>query len=109
MPDGLSDQTRDLILQVFSSMPKIKEVVLYGSRSLGNFRPGSDIDLAIVGDELSYDDLATLAGRLDELPLPYSFDLTLYSRISNPTLREHIDRHGVAFWNRDKNSLGADR
>jgi len=37
----------------FLSFPEIDEVILYGSRAKGNYKPGSDIDLVIKGDQLN--------------------------------------------------------
>lgn len=101
MRDGLADHERLLIWQALASVSSVESTVLYGSRALGTFRPGSDIDLAIEGARLTNDDLARLAGRLDELSLPYRYDLTIRHLINNAALREHIDRHGVVFWRRD--------
>ena len=35
------------MIDVFSRYPEIETVFVYGSRTKGNFRPGSDIDLAL--------------------------------------------------------------
>lgn len=46
---GLKD---DLILkfrEVFAKYPEIDQVLIYGSRAMGNYRSGSDIDLVLVG------------------------------------------------------------
>lgn len=100
MPDGLNAQARALIQEALSRVPEIRSVVLFGSRALGTFKPGSDIDLALEGEGLTPQHLARLAGLLDELPLPYRFDLTLLSAITNPALREHLDQVGILFWER---------
>ncbi len=100
MNDGLADHELLLIQKALASVSQVESVVLYGSRALGTYRPGSDIDLAIEGTELTNEELARIAGRLDELPLPYRYDLTLRASISNPALRQHIDRFGVVFWQR---------
>jgi hypothetical protein len=51
------------------------------------------VDLAIFGDVDAM--LASLvAGELDELPLPYQFDVQAYPCIQHAPLREHIDRVG---------------
>lgn len=43
--------------------------------------------------------IAKLTG-LDELPLPYKFDVSDYYRIDNQELREHIDRVGRIIYSR---------
>lgn len=63
--------------------------ILFGSRAKGNYRRGSDVDLAIIGDERS------VAYRLnEETHLPYFFDVINLQKISNKPLREHIERVG---------------
>jgi predicted nucleotidyltransferase len=100
MADGLRDHERSMIQAVFTRIPGLHRVILYGSRALGTYRPGSDLDLALDGPGLQAQDLARLAGSLDELPLPYRYDLTDYRSIANQALRTHIDQHGVVFWTR---------
>jgi predicted nucleotidyltransferase len=69
--------------------------VLYGSRALGTHRPGSDIDLALFGNNVTPDLIASIAILIDDLLLPYTLDLTAYALIDNDPLREHIDRVGI--------------
>lgn len=94
---GLSDHQLDLMAAVFRRFPLIHEVVLYGSRSKGTYRPESDIDLALMGvdDPLQ---AQAVADELDELPLPYRFDVTAYGAIQHAPLREHIERVGVVLY-----------
>lgn len=95
MDCGLTPTELHSIRNIFAQYPQIQRVLLYGSRAKGNYKPASDIDLALIGDDLHLSDLTSLAFALDDLLLPYKFDLTLYARIPNPDLREHIDRVGV--------------
>ncbi len=97
---GLPAQAIDSIRQVFAACPAVEQALLYGSRAKGNFKRGSDIDLALKGDALTYHDLLRLLDELDDLLLPYMIDLSLYAQIDNPALREHIDRVGQVFYTR---------
>jgi len=107
MPDdGLHAHERALIHAALAGVPKLQRAVLYGSRALGTWRRGSDVDLALEGDNLTNDDLIACAGRLDDLPLPYRYDLTLRATIANPALAEHITQHGVTFWERGAENHG---
>lgn len=76
----------------------MEKVVLYGSRAKGNHRPGSDIDLTLIGDRLDLNTLGDLAARLDESSIPYQVDLSLWRQIDHAGLREHIERVGVVFY-----------
>ena len=42
-----------------------------------------------------------IAAALDELPLPYHYDVKSYAAITLPALREHIDRVGIAIYTRE--------
>lgn len=69
-------------------------MVLFGSRAKGSYKPGSDVDLALYGDNLSRDDLLALSYWLNqETYLPYKIDLLLHCDIDR-TVQEHIDRVG---------------
>ncbi len=94
---GLTNRELDLLRQVFRRFPKIRAVILFGSRAKGTHHPGSDIDLALVGPD---DDLQTqaIAEALDLLPLPYRFDLKTYENIRHPPLLEHIERVGISIY-----------
>lgn len=97
---GLDTSTVRKIQGVLTRFPQIDRAMLYGSRAKGNFRAGSDIDLALVGADLNYVQLLAVERALDELLLPYKIDLSLFHQIENPDLVEHIRRVGIVFWER---------
>lgn len=101
MPDfGLPDTTLVVIRQILADFPTVEKAILYGSRAKGTYRHGSDIDLALVGDGLDLRVLGQIAARLEESPIPYQVDLTLWGQIDHVQLREHIERVGVVFYQR---------
>lgn len=83
---------------IFLSCPKIKQVILYGSRAMGSEKPGSDIDLCVDANELTLTELLTIETRLDDLLLPWKIDLSLKNRIDNLDLLQHINKKGVIFY-----------
>nr|VFJ43137.1 MAG: Predicted nucleotidyltransferase [Candidatus Kentron sp. DK]VFJ56085.1 MAG: Predicted nucleotidyltransferase [Candidatus Kentron sp. DK] len=95
---GLDQAVIDRINGVLAGFPSIEKAVLYGSRAKGNHRPGSDIDLAIVGTGVTEEELLEMDNRLDDLLLPYTIDLCRFHGIRNPDLIGHIDRVGVIFF-----------
>ena len=97
---GLKDSVVRKMQRVFSNYPEILEVVLYGSRAAGNFRPGSDIDLTLKGEILDLKQQNAIENDLDDLLLPYEIDLSIYQQIDNPQLLEHIKRVGTVFYQR---------
>ena len=98
---GLGDEVVRLIQSLFRTHPEIEAAWLYGSRAKGNFKTGSDIDLCMTGEQLNHRLLATINRELDELPIPYTIDLSIRSQISNPNLLAHIDRVGKLFYRRE--------
>lgn len=95
MSFGLSDDVIEKMQQVFAQFPNIEEVVVFGSRAKGNYKEGSDIDLALKGTSLNLKTLQSLELKLDELYLPYKIDMVIYENIANDALKEHIDRAGI--------------
>ena len=98
---GLSDQTMDSIINCLGGFDHIEEAILYGSRAKGNPRTGSDIDMTLKGNQLTFQDLLRIEQALDDLMLPYKIDLSLFRFISNPDLVEHINRVGVVIYQRN--------
>jgi predicted nucleotidyltransferase len=97
---GLPDKTLSAILHILGECPAVEKAILYGSRAKGNHRPGSDIDLTLVGDHLDLDTLGKLAGMFEESSIPYQVDLSLWSQIDHAGLRDHIERVGVVLYQR---------
>ena len=97
---GISTDDWSAITQIFKSEERIQEIVLFGSRAKGNYKPGSDIDLAMKGSELTLTNLIDISTMLEDLDLPYKFDLVLFERIQEPKLTEHIERVGITIFNR---------
>lgn len=95
---GLPDTAVAKLQSVFAAHPHVEQVILYGSRAKGNYRPGSDIDLSIVGDAVDWQELLRIDNEIDDLLLPYKWDLSLLRQIDNPDLLEHIRRVGVVFY-----------
>ena len=83
-----------LLRHVFERHPEIKTARLFGSRAKGTNFDGSDIDLALWG-ELDAVQAESIAAELDELPLPYQYDVKPFHLIELRPLREHIERVGI--------------
>lgn len=101
MPYGLKDIDIERICQLFAKNKRIESVVLYGSRAKGNYKPFSDIDITIKGNELTRHDLNILKLSIDDLLLPYQFDISLFNSLKNLELVEHINRVGVTIFKQE--------
>lgn len=93
----LTDHELTLVRGVFSRHPEVSAAILFGSRAKGTHTPHSDVDLAVAGDVTPLEAEA-IAGELDELPLPYCFEVQPLDRITYPPLRDHIDRVGICIY-----------
>jgi predicted nucleotidyltransferase len=89
------------IVRIVSSCSKVDAAVLFGSRAKGNHRDSSDWDIALKGSELSLSDVLSMQVQIDELWLPCAVDIVIYNTIENHVLKDHIDRVGIAVWNRN--------
>ena len=98
MSFGLSNEIINRIHSVFRKYPEIENATLYGSRAKGNYKPYSDIDLTFEGKKISLNLIYQIAVDLDDLLLPYFFDLSIKEKITNPDLLDHIKRVGMKFY-----------
>ena len=98
MKFGLSDTVIKELQEVFRRHANIEKVLIFGSRSKGNYRPGSDIDLAVIGKDLDYSQLLEIRCEIDDLELLYSIDLLDYQKKKGTPLGDHIDRVGQVFF-----------
>lgn len=98
MKFGLSEKEIALMFGVFHRFPQIKKIVIFGSRAMGNFKKGSDVDLAVMGK--GNEEPASSVSRIlnEETPLPYRFDIVHYETASSKELKQHIDEHGIPFY-----------
>ena len=98
MKYGLKKKHIAKIKDIFAGHKEIESVILYGSRAKGKHRPGSDIDLTLNGKNINLHLLNKISVELDDLLLPYTFDLSIFDQVSNSDLLDHIERVGVVFW-----------
>lgn len=97
---GISSNNINKINSIFKKHIEINEVLIFGSRAMGNYRDNSDIDLAIKGNDINLRTLQKIEIELEELYIPNSIDLILYDRIENNEFINHIDRVGKQFYKR---------
>jgi predicted nucleotidyltransferase len=96
---GLSVRAVAAIRSVLAAHPHVSQAILFGSRAKGNYKNGSDIDLALTGP-VDFSELGSIAWEIDDLLLPWEIDLVPLETISNPDLREHITRVGQVFYSK---------
>ncbi|MFN3998950.1 nucleotidyltransferase domain-containing protein [Algoriphagus sp.] len=99
---GLKNEVVEKIRNVLDLFPSIKKCIIYGSRAIGNYRYNSDIDLTLVGENITFSELLKIENELDDLLLPYQIDLSILKKIDNKDLIDHINRVGKVFFERKK-------
>jgi predicted nucleotidyltransferase len=104
---GISDKSMRMMQEELSKYTAIEQAAIFGSRAIGNYKNGSDIDLVIYckpGKENIADKLSIRLN--EELPLPYYFDVVQYERLKNQSFIEHIDQHAKLFYSINQPSEG---
>jgi type I restriction enzyme, S subunit len=102
MKFGLEVQVIENITSVLEQYPKVDKAFVFGSRAKGNYRPDSDIDIAIKGYDITTDDIISISVAIETKGIAYKFDLIDYNSIKELALKEHIDRVGIEFYSRWK-------
>jgi len=97
---GLPEEAIQEIQAALALYPEVEKAILYGSRATGTFKPGSDIELTLVGEKLTHNHLLGIMSDLDDMLLPWMIDLSLLDTIDRPGLREQIDREGQTLYER---------
>jgi uncharacterized protein len=100
MKFGLPPSAIQKIYTILDRYPQVEKAVLYGSRAKGGYKTGSDIDLALVGQDLPFDLLFKILNELDDSDLPYTIDLSILHEIGDPDVVDHINRVGKTFYKR---------
>ena len=93
MIGGLSNEDLRVIKEACAQFAEVNEALLFGSRAKGNYEHGSDVDIALKGENLERA-TSRIAGYLnDESPLPYHFDVLDYHTASWRYLRNYLFLH----------------
>ena len=101
---GLTDEQIETIKKVCSQHPEVEQAIIFGSRAKGNYKPASDIDIALKGAALNSTILNKISNALQDSALPYTFDIILFQQITNKELIDHIERIGKILY--EKGGIG---
>ncbi len=96
---GLREEDLEYIEKSIQQFMQIDKAVIFGSRALEKHRNGSDVDIAIMGENVNIHVLSRLHTILeDESPMPYFFDIVDYTHLEHDALKQHIDRVGKTIY-----------
>ena len=96
---GLKKTDLELIKKEISNFSEVDKAVIFGSRAKECSVSGSDVDIALCGDKVSFDTVAKLHYILEETsPMPYFFDIVDLTHLKHQNLKEHINRVGIVIY-----------
>jgi predicted nucleotidyltransferase len=102
--DPLVTSELELVLSVLRQHPEVVSATLFGSRAKGTHSDRSDVDLALAGP-LGSLGAEAIAAELDELPLPYRFDVQALAAITHAPLLEQIERVGMVIYRGNERAI----
>ncbi len=95
---GLKECDVKRIINVIKEESSVRRATMFGSRAMGNFKHGSDVDIALFGDPLDVDAVSNVSFQLNEnTTMPYKFDIVDRDNVSE-AMQEHIKAHGIDFY-----------
>ncbi|MEY3051611.1 MAG: hypothetical protein RLY31_1396 [Bacteroidota bacterium] len=101
---GLKPGDLEMICRILEKEPNIEQALIFGSRAKGNYKPGSDVDIALKGENLISQVVTDVSFQLnEETIMPYKFDVLNYHTIREPALVAHINSVGIVFYNKSTN------
>jgi predicted nucleotidyltransferase len=100
---GLKTTDLTFIVDQISGFEEIDKAAIFGSRARGNYKNGSDVDIAIYGENITFNTISRMHYILEEEgPMPYLVDVIDYTHLTHAELKEHIDRVGKVIFDRIK-------
>ena len=92
---GLSERVTDLLRAELSRLPEVRAAYLYGSRARGDYKPQSDIDIAIDAPSMTQQNFAQLWSAIDALPIAYPLDCIWLQALPESSLKAQVERDGL--------------
>lgn len=83
----------------FSQWPSVDKVILFGSRARGDNQERADIDIAILGSDISENDWIYLREAIEEIPTLLVFDVVRFETASKE-LQDVILQEGKVIYER---------
>jgi predicted nucleotidyltransferase len=95
---GLSKEEISSNHAIFLEYENIEQVILYSTRASGNYKNYSDVDLSLIGKNISLSEIYEIENQIDDLLLPYQFDISEFHAILNMDLKRQIQQNGILFY-----------
>lgn len=96
---GLDEKVIEEIVKVIANYAEVEKAVIFGSRARGDYRDGSDIDIALFGNSLTHSINTNIFYEIDNLYIVYKVDLINFNSLEKEDkLKENILREGVEIY-----------
>ena len=96
---GLDEKVTEEIVKVIANYAEVEKAVIFGSRARGDYREGSDIDIALFGNSLTHSINTNIFYEIDNLYIVYKVDLINFNSLEKEDkLKENILREGVEIY-----------
>jgi predicted nucleotidyltransferase len=96
---GLRNEDLNSIIAIIAKYEEVEKAYIFGSRAKGNYKNGSDVDIALKGENIPFNTINNISYELnEETIMPYHFDVLNYHTLNNQELISHIDRVGKCFY-----------
>lgn len=92
---GVKEAVVSKIINVLDKYIEIEKACIFGSRSRGDYKKSSDIDLAIFAVNMSSTKLNLLRSDLYDLDIIYTVDVVDFYRVTKEALKENIIKEGI--------------
>jgi len=92
---GILERDLNSVVKELEKFTELEKAVIFGSRAMGNYKKGSDIDIAIFGENITFRILSRLYTILnEEIQTPYFIDVVHFEKTENENLKKHITEQG---------------
>ena len=95
---GLEPSALAALRALFDATDGLNKVWIFGSRARADWRPRSDIDLAIDAPGWTAADLLRLKEAVQHLPIVYQVDMVHWQSVSAPEFVQRIEADRQVFW-----------
>ena len=86
------------IQNIVSKCTSVEKTLIFGSRARGNYKENSDIDIAVLGKNISLKELNIIVDSLNELSTALDFDVINIQNLSKKELLDNILKDGVEIY-----------
>lgn len=91
---GLGEMQWMAVSKVLREHPRVERAWVFGSRANGHHREGSDLDIAVSGESLSFDDVLRLMLAFEDCWLPFRVDVVWLQEGTNDSFRNAVTESG---------------